>query len=68
MALLGVEPWAAAWEIVALLTDPLVGLLQQIEPLSQPFANRLTAAELLAFIVVAFAGLTYLASISLRDE
>ncbi len=66
MTLVGVEPWSAAWELIDLPTALVVDLFQRIDLLAQPLANRLTAADVLAFILVAFAGLTYLASISLR--
>lgn len=68
MALLGVEPWSVAWEVVILPTDLLVDVLHNVDLLEQPLANRLTPAEVLAFVLVAFAGLTTLASIGLRRE
>lgn len=68
LAMLGVEPWAVAWEIVAVPTDPLLSLIRSIDLLAKPFVNHLTPADVLAFVLVAFAGLTALASIALRRE
>lgn len=66
MSLLGVEPWTATWELVALPTEPLVSLLSRAEPLTRIVTNRLTVGEVLASVIVVFAGLTYLASIALK--
>ncbi len=68
MAFLGVEPWTAAWEIVALPTDPVISLVTRAEPLARVVTNRLTAGEFLAFVIVVFAGLTYLASLALKRD
>ena len=68
MALLGVEAWTAAWEIVAFPTDPVISLITRAEPLARTVTNRLTTGELLAFVVVALAGPTYLASLALRRD
>lgn len=68
MAFLGIEPWTAAWEIVAIPTEPVISLITRAELLARVVTNRLRVGEILASIVVAFLGFTYLASLALRRE
>ena len=68
MAFLDIPPWTAAWEIVAIPTDPVIALIGRAEPLTRVVTNRLTVGEILASIVVAFVGFAYLASLALRRD
>ena len=65
-ALLGVAPWTAPWSVIAIPTDIIVLPLARIPFLDSTLVNRLTVAEILAFMIVAGGSLFALASLSLR--
>lgn len=65
-AFFGVAPWTAPWSVIALPTDIIVRPVARIPFLDGTVINRLTIAEILAFMIVAGGALFALASLSLR--
>lgn len=66
LAAADVGSWTMAWRVVELPTQPLVSVLEQLDVLTRTPVGRLTIAEILFAIAVAFAALTLLSSVALR--
>ena len=65
-ALLGIAPWTAVWQVIAMPSDIIVSPVSRVPFLDSAVVSRLTVAEILAFAVVAGGALFALASLSLR--